>query len=51
MNWVSEEMTDPVGARDLAVFRMVDMFTACDVKESILESFCIVNGVLRVVKL
>ena len=36
-------MTDPIGSRDLSVFRMVDMFIACttpDVKDSILESFC-----------
>ena len=33
------EVTEPVGARDLAVFRLVDMFTACTlpaVKEQIL---------------
>ena len=47
-----KEMTEPIGSRDLAQFRLVDMFTACtpmSVKEDILQSFCDVNGILRVV--
>ena len=46
------EMTEPIGSKDLARFRIVDMFTACtipSVKESILESFCKPDGKLRVV--
>ncbi len=46
------EATEPVGAKDLAVFRLVDMFNACTtpaVKEKILQSFCSPGGVLRVV--
>lgn len=46
------DMTHPAGARDLAVYRLVDMFTACttpDVKDHILESFCHPNGTLRIV--
>ena len=38
--------------RDIAVFRLVDMFTACTipaVKEEILRSFCSSTGNLRVV--
>lgn len=45
-------MTEPIGSRDLAVFRLVDMFTACttpDVKEAILNAFSDVKGKLRVV--
>ena len=49
---LGKEVTDPVGSRDLSVFRMVDMFTACttpDVMDSILESFCNPDGIMRVV--
>lgn len=45
-------MTGPVGAKDLTMFQMVDMFTACTtpaVKEEILSSFCSSSGALRVV--
>ena len=45
------EITEPVGARDFSIFRLVDMFTACtppDIKKHILHSFCSVEGVLRV---
>ncbi len=46
------EATEPVGAKDLAVLSLVDMFNACTtpaVKEKILQSFCSPGGVLRVV--
>ena len=46
------EIREPIGVRDLAQFRLVDMFTACtrtDVKENILKSFCDPEGLLRVV--
>jgi len=49
---LKDEMTEPIGAKDLAVFRLVDMFTACTtptVKDSILHSFCKSGGTLRVV--
>ena len=46
------DITDPVGAVDLARFQLVDMFCACtttSVKESILSSFCSSCSKLRVV--
>lgn len=46
------EIREPIGVRDLAMFRLVDMFTACtrpDVKEAILKAFCDPKGLLRVV--
>lgn len=46
------ERTEPIGAVDLAPFRLVDMFCGCTtttVKESILQSFCTPDAVLRVV--
>lgn len=46
------EITEPIGARDLARFRIVDMFTACttpNVKDAILKSLCKPDGILRVV--
>ena len=46
------EMTEPIGARDLARYRLVDMFTACTtpaMKEAILLSFCNGSGILRIV--
>lgn len=46
------ERFEPVGAPDLARYRMVDMFTACtrsSVKDAILRSFCDPKGILRVV--
>lgn len=49
---LKNEMTEPIGMKDLAVFRLVDMFTACTpsaVKEDILKSFCSRTGILRVV--
>ena len=49
---LQEEMTEPIGERDLSPFRIVDMFTACttmDVKEDILETFCLKDSILRVV--
>ncbi len=49
---LGKEYTDPVGAPDLARFRLVDMFTACThppVKDSILQSYCNPSSCLRVV--
>ena len=49
---LAEEFTEPVGAPDLARFRLVDMFTACterDVKEQIIGAFSLPNSQLRVV--
>ena len=49
---LGREMTDPVGAPDVAVYRMVDMYTACtraDVKNAILQSFTEVGSKLRIV--
>ena len=46
------EITEPIGAVDLARFRLVDMFTACTtttVKSTILESFCTSDSNLRIV--
>ncbi len=46
------EIREPIGVRDLAIFRLVDMFTACTrpaVKERILKSFCEPQSILRVV--
>ena len=40
------EITEPVGARDLSIFQLVDKFTACappDIKKHILLSFCSVE--------
>ena len=45
-------MTEPIGIRDLAKFRLEDMFTACttaSVKERILQSFGSPSSILRVV--
>ena len=49
---LGKEIAGPVGSRDLSVFRLMDMFTASttpDVNDSILESFCNPDGILRVV--
>lgn len=46
------EIREPVNSKDLAVFRLIDMFTACTrpaVKENILKSFCEPDGTLRIV--
>ena len=46
------ESVEPVGAPDLAEFRLVDLFTSCtqkDVKDTILRSFSDPDGTLRVV--
>ena len=43
---------EPIGAPDLSMFRLVELFTACThppVKESILNSFSNVQGSLRIV--
>ena len=48
---LGKEATDPIGAPNLARFRLVDMFTACTtkgVKETILSQFC-TDSQLRVV--
>ena len=42
-----KEMTEPIGARNLAEYRLVVMFTACttaSVKDAILQSFCHSTG-------
>ena len=49
---LNKQYTEPVGAPDLARFRLVDMFSACthpDVKESIVSAFSIPHSTLRVV--
>ena len=49
---LSKEFTEPVGAPDLARFRLVDMFSACihpDVKEAIIIGFSTPHSNLRVV--
>lgn len=49
---LGQEFTEPIGAPDLARFRLVDMFSACThqkVKDSILNSFCIPTSNVRVV--
>ena len=49
---LNKQFTEPVGAPDLARFRLVDMFSACthpDVKESIVSTFSIPHSTLRVV--
>ena len=46
------EITEPIGAVDLARFRLLDMYTACttsNVKETILELFCKSDSNLRIV--
>ena len=47
-----KEITEPVGAPDVAQFRLVDMFSACThpkVKDTILRLFSTPNSILRVV--
>ena len=49
---LGKELTEPVGAPDLAMFRLVDMFTSCtrpDVKDTVLKSFSRTDSHLRVV--
>ena len=49
---LNKQYTEPVGAPDLARFRLVDMFSACthpNVKESIVSAFSIPHSTLRVV--
>ena len=49
---LKEEFTEPVGAPNLARFRLVDMYMSAthnSVKESIVKSFCECNNHLRVV--
>jgi len=49
---LEEEFTDPIGAPDLAKYRIVDMFTSCthpSVKEKIVQAFCGTQSKLRVV--
>ncbi len=49
---LGKECRHPVGAPDLAQFRLVDMFTACtqpSVKNTILQSYCDPNSHLRVI--
>ncbi len=49
---LQKEMTEPIGSRNLSRFRLVDMVSAGttpDVKETILQSFCQVDGLLCVV--
>jgi len=44
------EIRESISARDLAVFRLVDMFIACtrlDIKEAILSAFRSLSGILR----
>ena len=51
-NKLGREFTNPVGAPDLAKFRLVDMFSACtqkDVKEAILTGMCAPYSHLRVI--
>ena len=46
------EITEPIGAVDLARFRLLDMYTACttsNVKETILELFCKSDSNIRIV--
>ena len=50
--YLGKESIDPIGAPDLARFRLVDMFSSCTqktIKETILAGFCNPNGKLRVV--
>ena len=47
-----KEMTNPIGAPDKSVYRMLDMYTSCtrpDVKESILSAFLDPNSHLHIV--
>ena len=49
---LGKEMTDPIGFPDVARFRIVDMFTACNtssIKMSILKNFCSNTSRLRIV--
>lgn len=49
---LGSESVEPIGALDLAQFRLVDMFTGCthpSVKEAILQNFCNPHGPLRIV--
>lgn len=49
---LTKQFTEPIGAPDLARFRLIDMFSACthpDVKEVIISGFSIPDSNLRVV--
>lgn len=49
---LGKEAVEPIGAPNLARYRLVDMFTACtpkEVKDSILDSFSKPNSPLRIV--
>ncbi len=49
---LGNEFTEPVGAPDLARFRLVGMYTACtskSVRDAIVRGFCSSSSVLRVV--
>lgn len=51
-NRLGKEVLEPIGAPNLSVYRLVDMFTACTpkkVKDSIIANFTAVNSPLRVV--
>ena len=46
------EFTEPIGVADFPIFRLVDMFSACNtpgLKQSILSSFSNPSGILRIV--
>ena len=46
------EIREPIGVRDLTIFRLVHMFTACtraNVKQAIITAFSDPDGILRVV--
>ncbi len=52
LNRIGCENVEPIGAPDLAKFRLVDMFTACtvrNVKQCIIKSFTNVTSPLRIV--
>ena len=49
---LGSECVEPIGAPDLAQFRLINMFTGCthpSVKDTILENFCNPNGPLKIV--
>ena len=51
-NQLGKEFTDPIGAPDLAMFCLVDMFLECtykEVKDTIIEEFTIPTSRLRIV--
>lgn len=49
---MGKEFTEPIGVADFPIFRLVDMFSACNtpgLKQSILSSFSNPSGILRIV--